>query len=80
MSTQLTVRIPDDLAAFVDDQVTAGKASSRASVISAALDAARRRALAEQDAVILAGGSTGAEDDLDRLSEFASNTPLDDLD
>ena len=79
MSTQLTVRIADDLVAFVDDQVTAGRATSRAAVIASALDAARRRALAERDAAILAGAPAESERDFDRLADFASKTPLDDL-
>lgn len=81
MTLQLTVRIADDLVAFVDEQVSDGRAPSRASVISAALDAARRRQLAERDAAILAASDDAPdEDDLDELATFASRTPLNDLD
>ncbi len=77
MNTQIAVRLPDDLVAFVDDLVSHGDAASRAAVISRALERERRRKVAERDAVILA--STGTDTDLDDLAEFAATTPMDDL-
>jgi len=78
MSTQIAVRLPDDLVAFVDDLVSHGDATSRAAVVAGALERERRRKIAERDAAILA--NTGPETDLDRLAEFAATTSLDDLD
>ncbi len=78
MSTQIAVRLPDDLVAFVDDLVRRGDAASRAAVVSRALERERRRTVAERDAVILA--STGADSELDSLAEFAAATSMDDLD
>lgn len=78
MSTQIAVRLPDDLVAFVDDLVSHGDAASRAAVVSRALERERRRKLAERDAVILA--SAGKDNDLDDLAEFAAGTSMDDLD
>jgi Arc/MetJ-type ribon-helix-helix transcriptional regulator len=78
MSTQIAVRLPDDLVAFVDDLVSRGDAASRAAVVSGALERERRRKVAERDAVILA--SAGTDTDPDRLTEFAAATSMDDLD
>jgi Arc/MetJ-type ribon-helix-helix transcriptional regulator len=78
MTTQIAVRLPDELVAFVDDLVSRGDAASRAAVVSRALERERRRKIAERDAAILA--SADPDTDLDSLAEFAVNTPMDDLD
>lgn len=78
MTTQIAVRLPDDLVAFVDDLVSHGDAASRAAVVSRALERERRRKIAERDAAILA--SAGLDTDLDSLAEFTATTPMDDLD
>ena len=78
MSTQIAVRLPDDLVAFVDDLVRHGDAASRAAVVTQALERERRRKVAERDAVILT--SAGTDTDLDKLAEFAAATSMDDLD
>jgi Arc/MetJ-type ribon-helix-helix transcriptional regulator len=69
MTTQIAVRLPDDLVAFVDEVVVAGGGSSRAAVVTKALERERRRAVAAHDAEILAGA--GAERDLAGLAEYA---------
>jgi Arc/MetJ-type ribon-helix-helix transcriptional regulator len=75
MSIQIAVRLPDDIVAFVDAQVSAGEAASRAAVVARALERERRRALAERDAAIYAAG---AEDrDLDDLANWAAAQPVD---
>jgi len=53
MNVQMTVRIPDDLAEFVDQQVSDG-AKSRAEVITRALKREQRRLRAQRDAQIYA--------------------------
>ena len=78
MSTQIAVRLPDDLVAFIDDLVSHGVAPSRAAVVSRALERERRRKIAERDAAILAKSAT--DPDLDALAEFAARTSLADLD
>ena len=78
MSTQIAVRLPDDLVAFVDDLVSQGDATSRAAVVSRALERERRRKVAERDAAILA--HAGTDPDLDSLAEYAATTAMDDLD
>jgi Arc/MetJ-type ribon-helix-helix transcriptional regulator len=78
MSTQIAVRLPEELVDFIDRLVAEGRAPSRAAVVSAAIQRERRRELAARDAAILA--AAGKDDDLDALAEHAARTPLDDLD
>jgi Arc/MetJ-type ribon-helix-helix transcriptional regulator len=78
MSTQIAVRLPDDLVAFLDELVSHGDAASRAAVVSRALERERRRTVAERDAAILA--SARRDKDLDSLAEYAAATSMDDLD
>lgn len=54
MTIQVTVRLPDDLVAYMDGEVEHSRAHSRATVVAQALDLARRRAAAERDALIYA--------------------------
>ncbi|MDF1488968.1 ribbon-helix-helix domain-containing protein [Tessaracoccus caeni] len=75
MTMQITVRIPDELVGFLDDEVKARLAPSRAAVVSRALERERRRRVAERDASILAAATDA--DDLDGLAEFAASTSLD---
>jgi antitoxin MazE3 len=77
MSKQIAVRLPDDIVEFVDDLVADGHATSRASVVSHALDRERRRRLAAKDAAILAGAEQDRE--LDDLARYAAGVELDDL-
>jgi Arc/MetJ-type ribon-helix-helix transcriptional regulator len=77
MSTQIAVRLPEDLVAFIDRLVGEGRAPSRAAVVSQALRRERRREMAARDAAILA---SDGDDDMDALAEHAARVPLDDLD
>ena len=54
MSVQVTVRLPDDLVKFIDQQVAEGKVPSRATAVAKALRREQRRLLAEKDAEIYA--------------------------
>lgn len=79
VSTQIAVRLPDELVDFLDLLVSDGRAPSRAAVVSRALHRERRREMAARDAAILA--AVGDEhDDLDALAGDAARVPLDDLD
>ena len=69
MSTQIAVRLPDEVVAFLDRNVASGKASSRAAMVTSALEREMRRQLAEHDAAILR--RDGAADDLDDLVMWA---------
>jgi len=74
MSKQIAVRLPDDIVEFVDGQVSAGNAASRAAVVSRALERERRRAIAARDAAILA--EAGDDADMQSLAEHLADTPL----
>ena len=79
MSTQIAVRLPEELVEFIDRLVADGRAPSRAAVVSRALHRERRREIAARDAAILSGAES-QDDDLDALARHAARTPLDDLD
>ena len=78
MSLQVTVRLPEELVAYIDRQVHNGRAASRAAVVAAAIERERRREIGERDAAILAAASSDA-DGLDGLARFAAGTEFDDL-
>ncbi len=65
MSTQIAVRLPDEMVAFLDRSVASGRAPSRAALIASAVEREMRRLAAEHDAQILV--IHGAADDLDDL-------------
>jgi len=68
MSTQIAVRLPDAMVAFLDQRVADGKAPSRAALVASAVEREMRRLIAEQDAQVLR--AQGAADELDRLVEW----------
>lgn len=76
MSTQIAVRLPDEIVAFIDDEVRGQHARSRAAVVVRALERERRRRLAERDAEILKA-SRPASSDLDALASHSARTALD---
>ena len=78
MTTQIAVRLPDELVEMVDRWVRSGRARSRADVVARALEREARRELAERDAAILA--ASGPDRDLDGLARYAASVPMDDLD
>jgi Arc/MetJ-type ribon-helix-helix transcriptional regulator len=75
MSKQIAVRLPDDLVAFVDEVVEDGEATSRAVVVTRALERERRRRVAARDAAILAAAND--DQDLQALAEHVVREPLD---
>lgn len=70
MTTQIAVRLPDDMVAFLDTAVASGTAPSRAALVAQALEREMRRQAAEGDAAILR--TTGPEDDLDALVAWST--------
>lgn len=64
MSTQIAVRLPDDLVAYVDSLVREG-AGSRAAVVARALNLYQQQLCGERDARILE--ESGDYDDFDEL-------------
>jgi Arc/MetJ-type ribon-helix-helix transcriptional regulator len=71
MSTQIAVRLPDEMVAFLDRAVATGKAPSRAALVASAVEREMRRLAAEQDAELLR--AHGASDDLDDLVEWTAS-------
>lgn len=77
MSTQIAVRLPDQVVAFLDRAVAEGKSASRAALVTVALEREMRRLAGEQDAAILR--QRGTADDLDALVDWtARHIDLDD--
>jgi len=70
MTTQIAVRLPDEMVQFVDHLVAAGEAPSRASVLEHALAREIRRRIAARDALVLAG--LRADPELTVLAEYAA--------
>ena len=77
MSTQIAIRLPDDMVSELDSLVAAGEASSRASIIEQALRRELRRHLAERDLRILE--ATGEDEELNAATTcVAEHFRLDD--
>ena len=74
MTIQVTVRLPDELVAFMDDQVAGEKARSRADVVTRALRRELRRQTVMRDAEIYA--STEPDPDMNALAQWASKHPV----
>lgn len=74
MSKQIAVRLPEDIVEFVDGLVSAGQATSRAAVVTRALERERRRAVAARDAAILA--QAGDDRDMDSLAQHVAGSPI----
>jgi len=72
MTTQITVRLPDELVEFLDGHVAAGEAASRASLVARALERERRRHIAMEDARIYA--ASGDDPDLAAFTSHAAAT------
>lgn len=70
--SQISIRLPDEMVAFLDGEVKDHRASSRAALVLRALERERRRQIAARDAEILA--KVSSEDDMDSLA-----THVDDL-
>jgi len=69
MSTQIAVRLPDELVAYVDSLVAQG-AGSRATVVARALNLYQQQLSGEADARILE--ESGDYDDFDELVGHSS--------
>lgn len=77
MSTQIAVRLPDELVHAVDELVSRGEASSRADLVARALrrELRRQRAIADLDRL---GGEDADDADLAAFSAHAARTALPD--
>jgi Arc/MetJ-type ribon-helix-helix transcriptional regulator len=79
MTVQMTVRIPDHLAKYVDDHVQSGAAASRAEMIARALDELMNREEREREEALVDDLNARGESlypDLDGLAEWGANQPI----
>jgi Arc/MetJ-type ribon-helix-helix transcriptional regulator len=76
VSTQIAIRLPDEIVAFIDGEVRGQHARSRAAVVLRALERERRRRLAERDAEILAVGMP-VPSEVEAIAGHAARTALD---
>lgn len=74
MTTQIAVRLPDEMVAFLDRSVAEGDAPSRAAIVTQALEREMRRRAAERDAGVLR--TMGAADDLDELVAWSASNAV----
>jgi Arc/MetJ-type ribon-helix-helix transcriptional regulator len=72
MSTQIAIRLPDDLVEYIDGLVGQG-AGSRAAVVARALNLYQQQLRGEQDARILEESG-----DYDEFDELTRHTSIDD--
>lgn len=75
MSIQIAVRLPEEIATFIDAEVAAGRAASRAAVVTRALEREKRYRAALADVEILE--RTQGDDDFDDLAGYAARLPID---
>lgn len=76
MSTQIAVRLPDELVAYVDEAVATGRVKSRAELVARLIARDARRHRAEEDLQRLT--EQGALDEREALDivRSVSDTPL----
>ncbi|WP_277453914.1 ribbon-helix-helix domain-containing protein [Janibacter sp. DB-40] len=70
MSIQIAVRLPDEMVEFLDREVASGRVTSRAALVTSALEREMRRLAAEHDVALL--HERGTADDLDDLVTWTS--------
>lgn len=78
MSTQIAIRLPDEVVEFVDSQVSSGAAKSRADFVWHAITRQRRWLAAERDAELYA--QFGEDPELEGLADYAARLPRPELD
>jgi Arc/MetJ-type ribon-helix-helix transcriptional regulator len=79
-TTQISVRLPDELVAHIDAEVGAGHAPSRASYLHRALEAARRRDIYAREIELLEATKHESDPDLDSFTSWAAGRSYPDLD
>ena len=76
MSTQIAVRLPDAQVAFLDREISQGRASSRAELVSKALRRMERERLAARDLeIIIASGGNPYSDLEGMLEQLVTSYP-----
>jgi Arc/MetJ-type ribon-helix-helix transcriptional regulator len=70
MSTQIAVRLPEELVEFLDELVASGRFDSRAAVVTRELQRLQRRLIAEKDAELYR--AHGEDPELAGLAEWTA--------
>jgi len=76
MSTQIAIRLPDEHVAYIDSQVAAGHASSRADLIARLLVRERRRERALADIEKMKAAGLAGYPDLAEVAVATSRRPM----
>lgn len=76
MSTQIAVRLPDDLVAYVDRAVAEGRVRSRAELVARLIERDARRQRAEEDLAVLAAKGVARDPDALAIARATSATPI----
>ena len=76
MSTQIAVRLPDELVAYVDRAVAAGRVKSRAELVSRLIARDARRQRAEEDLQRLIDAGALGDDEALAMARATSATPI----
>ena len=78
MSTQIAVRLPDELVAYVDQAVASGRVRSRAELVSRLIARDARRQRAEEDLQRLIDAGVLEDDEALAMARATSSTPIED--
>jgi Arc/MetJ-type ribon-helix-helix transcriptional regulator len=76
MSTQIAVRLPDELVAYVDRAVAEGRVRSRAELVARLIERDARRQRAEEDLAVLAAKGVVRDPDALAIARATSATPV----
>ncbi len=76
MSTQIAVRLPDDLVAYVDRAVAAGRVRSRAELVARLIERDARRQRAEDDLALLVAKGLAQDPEALAIARATSATPV----
>ena len=76
MSTQIAVRLPDELVAYVDRAVAEGRARSRAELVARLIERDARRQRAEEDFTVLAGKGLVRDPEALGIARATASTPI----
>lgn len=78
MSTQIAVRLPDELVAYVDRAVAEGRVRSRAELVARLIERDARRHRAEQDLAVLTDRGLVRDPESLAIARATASTPVED--
>ncbi len=78
MSTQIAVRLPDELVAYLDAAVASGRAKSRAELVARFIAKDARRQRAEDDFLKLVDAGALYDEEAFAIARAVAGTPIED--